>query len=226
MSDQPTRRNFLQTTVVTAASLLMPRVLAWKQNSRSFWFLHLPTGDSWSVDDPVSWSLKNARQPILERARERLVTLDASDPQRVIRLVVRRCRLNLLELRPGQVVVHYWGQDGQADLRPFFKQHRLARKNVRVILIDRKREISTVQFGDDFLYGERLVRFWPLEVYCVRAYRKKWEQRFTEESDDWTPAPWSGSNYCWEGVMLAAVSAGPKIAGWAGPRAREVGRVG
>ena len=27
-------------------------------------------------------------------------------------------------------------------------------------------------------------------------------------------------------LVLAAVSAGPKIAGWAGPRAREVGRVG
>ena len=41
----------------------------------------------------------------------------------IIRLVVRRCRLNLLELRPNQVVVHYWSRHGQADLRPFFKQH-------------------------------------------------------------------------------------------------------
>jgi hypothetical protein len=80
------------------------------------------------VADPVAWSLENAGQPILGRARERLVTLDAADPERVIRLVVRRCRLNLIELDPGRVVVHHWGQQGQADWHPFFKHQGLARK--------------------------------------------------------------------------------------------------
>jgi hypothetical protein len=51
--------------------------------------LHAPTGESWGVDDPVTWSLENAGQPVLERARERLVTLTAADPRRVIRLVAR-----------------------------------------------------------------------------------------------------------------------------------------
>jgi hypothetical protein len=45
-----------------------------------------------------------------------------------IRLITRRRKLNLLELRPGRVMVQHWGQQGQADLRPFFKQHRLALK--------------------------------------------------------------------------------------------------
>jgi len=160
----------------------------------SFWFLHTPTGQSWAVDDPVAWLLENARQPILERARERLVTLDAADPQRVIRLVVRRCQLNLLELRPGRVIVHHWGQ-GRADLRPFFKNHGLARKGIQVALIERKRELTTVQTGDDFLFGERLTERFPLG-----GYMDKWRRRAIEEQDDWQPAPCSGSNYCWEGV--------------------------
>ena len=114
----PTRRTFLQTAVAAAASLFLPRGVRAESRSKFFWFLHSPTGKSWPVDDPVAWSLENARQPILERARERLVTLDGTDPQRVIRVVVRRCKLNLLEIHRGRVVVHHWGQQGQGDLRP------------------------------------------------------------------------------------------------------------
>jgi hypothetical protein len=136
----PTRRTFLQTAVAAAASLVLPRFLLAKGNPRSFWFLPAPTGKSWAVDNPVVWSLEHAHEPILERARERLVTLDAADPQRIIRVVVRRCALNLLELRPAQVVVHHWGQQGKGDLRPFIKQHGPARKSDQVALIDRKRE--------------------------------------------------------------------------------------
>src|SRR5262245_7476357 len=156
MSDQPSRRTFLTTALAAAAGLFLPRGLPARKTPRSFWFLHTPTGDSWAVGDPVAWSLANARQPTLGRARDRLLTLDAADPQRVIRLVVRRCGLNLLELLPWRVVVHHWGQQGQGDLRPFFKRHGLARKGVQVALIDRKRELTTVKPGDAFLYGERL----------------------------------------------------------------------
>jgi hypothetical protein len=130
--------------------------------------------------------LENAGQPVLERARERLVMLDAADPRRVIRLVVRRCRLSLLELRPGRVVVHDWGRQGKADLRPFFKQHSLAKKGVEVFLIDRKREVVAVRPGDDFLYGWRLPQDFP-----VGLYRRKWQRRGREESDDGTAAPGS-----------------------------------
>jgi hypothetical protein len=91
--------------------------------------------------------------------------------------------------------VHHWGQQGRADLWPFFKQHGLARKSVQVALIERKRETTTVQTGDAFLYGERLTDEFPLS-----AFQKKWRRRTTEEPDDWTPAPYGWSNYCWEGV--------------------------
>jgi hypothetical protein len=143
----------------------------------------------------VAWALDNARQPILERARERLVTLDAADPQRAIRLVARRCRLNLLELGPGRVAVHHWGRQGQGDLRPFFKHHGLATKGVKVALLDRKRETTTVQTGDDFLFGQPLPPFWPWKVYW-----RKWQRRAVEEPDDWTAAPHTWSGFGWEGI--------------------------
>jgi hypothetical protein len=161
----------------------------------SYWFIHTPTGETWPVGDPVAWSLENARQPILERARERLVMLDAADPQRIIRVVVRRCGLNLLELRPGRIVVHHWGQQGQADLRAFFKQHGLARKGVKVVLLDRKREVSTLRHGDDFLYGHPLAQDWPLKLYLT-----KWQRRAVEKPDDWTAAPHTWSGFAWEGI--------------------------
>ena len=119
---------------------------------------------AWLVADPVQWSLENARQPILERASERLRKLTTDDGDRIIRLVVRRCKLNLLELLPEQVVVHHWTEQGRADLRPFFKAHRLARSDIKVVVRDRKREVVTTQTGDDFLYGERLLPFWPTTV--------------------------------------------------------------
>src|SRR5262245_36819108 len=163
----PNRRTFLRTAAAAIASFLLPRSLR-AEGGPVLWFLHTPTGKSWAVDDPVAWCLENARQPILERARERLVTLDAANPQRVVRLVV---------------------------LRPFFKQHGLARHHVAVVLLDRKREVTTLQTRCDFLYGERLTEGFPLRVYL-----EKWRRRATEEPDDWTSAPCSGSNYCWEGV--------------------------
>lgn len=72
-----------------------------------FFFLEAVTGDSWPIDDPVSWCLGNVHHPTLGRAREGLLRLAAADGDRVIRLVTRRCGLNLLEVRPGRVVVHH-----------------------------------------------------------------------------------------------------------------------
>ena len=53
----PTRRTFLQTAVAAVASFFLPRSLRAGEHSRSFWFLHTPTGEAWAVDDPVTWSL-------------------------------------------------------------------------------------------------------------------------------------------------------------------------
>ena len=48
----PTRRTFLQTAV---ASFFLPKRLRAGEHSRSFWFLHTPTRETWAVDDPVTW---------------------------------------------------------------------------------------------------------------------------------------------------------------------------
>lgn len=188
------RRTFLQSVAAALASFFLPRGLRAGENSRSFWLLNAASGDSWPVNDPVTWALANARQPILERASAGLLKLTPADDQRIIRLVVRRCKLNLIEIFPGHVVVHHWSKQGQGDLRPFFKTHGLARSTVRVTLIDRKKEASTHQHGDDFLYGERLPVFWPLN-----AFWKKWQRRWIEERNDWTAAPGTHSGFGWKG---------------------------
>jgi len=196
----PIRRTFLQTTAAAIVSFFLPRGLRAGEKPKPFWFLHTQTGESWPVLDSVGWCLENAGQPILERASKGLLELTPADDQRILRLVVRRCKLNLLEIRPRRVVVHHWGQQGRADLRPFFKQHGLARNDVKIVLLDRKREAGTLHHGDDFLYGERLPMRFPFALYM-----DKWQRRSIEEPDDWTPAPCSGSNYCWEEVKQRCI---------------------
>ena len=111
LSAQPTRREFIQTAAVAVGSLFLPRGL--RANEKS-WFVHTQTGESWAVDDPVSWCLHNAHQPILEQAQQGLLNLTDNDRDRVIRLVTRRCSLNLIEIISDRVVVHHWGQNRMA----------------------------------------------------------------------------------------------------------------
>jgi len=103
--------------------------------------------------------------------------------------------LNLIELIPGQVVVHHWGQQGLADVRPFFKTQQLARKEIKVVVRDRKKEIITKQTGDDFLFGDQVAAYWLLKLY-----RNKWNRRFDEQTDDWSAAPGTYSGYAWDGI--------------------------
>lgn len=133
-----TRRHFLQTTAAALGTLILPRSLFAGNPDRSFWFIHADSSTSWPVADPVKWSLDNAQEPILERAAAGLAKLSGSDGDRIIRLVVPRCRLNLFEVHPGQVVVHHWTSH-RADLRAFFKTHGLARPEVEVVLRERKK---------------------------------------------------------------------------------------
>lgn len=191
----PSRRHFLQAAVATVASLVWPRNSFGISPRPSWWFLRAADAADWPVADPVKWSLDNRHQPVLARASGGLLNLTAGDGDRITRLVVRRCGLNLLELHPDQVVVHYWGQHGQADLRTFFKQHRLARPEMVVVLRDRKKEVATTRSGDDFLFGDRLAADFPLDLFL-----SKWSSRFTLQADDWTAAPGTRSGYAWGGV--------------------------
>lgn len=193
------RRHFLKSTAAAIAALILPRSLfAW--NPDHFYFIHADTGEYWPITDPVQWSLQNAHAPILARAAEGLSKLTASDGDRIVRLVTRRCRLNLIERHADLVVVHHWGQQGMADIKPFFKEHGLARMKIEVVLRDRKKEIATAHQGDSFLYGDRIAPDIPLNLF-----QKKWESRFEAQADDWSAAPGSSSGYAWVGVEDGAI---------------------
>lgn len=188
-----TRREFLQITAAVAGSLLLPKAV-FATSASSFFFIHADSCTSWPVADPVQWSLEHAHEPILARAAEGLSKLMAKDGDRIFRLVVRRCSLNLLELQPGSVVVDYWGSN-RADLRNFFKTHGLARREIEVVLRDRKKETVTTQTGDSFLYGVLLASDFDLELY-----QGKWERRFENESNDLEAAPGTSSGFAWDGL--------------------------
>jgi hypothetical protein len=69
-------------------------------------FLHVSGGDSFPVDDPVTWCLENARAPLLERARQWLLLCDArTDPQRAlspdVQVATVRHRSGLVTVHPG-----------------------------------------------------------------------------------------------------------------------------
>ena len=93
------RREFLQTSAAIAESLLLPESV-FATPSSNFHFLHADSYTHWPVADPVLWSLKNAHEPILTRAAEGLSKLTTSDGDRIMRIVVRRCGLNLVEGQP------------------------------------------------------------------------------------------------------------------------------
>lgn len=199
MTAEPTRREFIQAAAIAVGALILPAGLRAAEDSQ-FWFRQTDTGESWLVPDPASWCLQNASQPILERAQKGLLSLTEEDKDRTIRLVTRRCSLNLIEILPGRVVVHFWGQQGQRDLRPFFKTHGLARKNVEVIAFNRKTEITTAQSGEEFLFGQRLSQDWPTTIYL-----SKWRRRNEQEPDDGLASPKSWSGYAWDGVQSGLI---------------------
>jgi len=195
MSHQPSRRDFLKSTAAAIAALVFPKSLFARNPDKSFFFIHTDTLTSWPVPNPVQWSLENAHHPILARAAEGLGKLTPSDGDRIVRLVLRRCRLNLIELQSEHVTVQHWGQQGLAELRPFFKQHRLARREIEVVVRDRKKEVAIKQTGDSFLYGLPLAPDFPLDLF-----KSKWASRFSKESDDWSAAPGTSSGFTWEGL--------------------------
>jgi hypothetical protein len=187
------RREFLQTSAAFAGSFILPQSIFAKPSS-NFHFIHADTLNHWPVADPVQWPLEHAHKPILERAADGLSKLTVSDADRIVRLVVRRCSLNLLEVRERQVVVDHWGSH-RADLQPFFKTHGLTRPEIEVVLRDRKKETVTTLTGDSFLYGVPLASDFDLELF-----QSKWERRFEQEADDWQSARGTSSGLAWDGL--------------------------
>jgi len=156
--------------------------------------LHATTGDLFPVSDPVAWCLENARSPLLAAARERLLLcVGRTDRDRILNVVLRRCGLNLIEVRCDRVTVHYW--TSLAELYPLLKDRGLLRHDVQVALVRRKNGQITITSGDQFLRGERVAPAFPWS-----QYRERWERRNERQADDATAAPCSPSSYNWDGV--------------------------
>ena len=187
------RREFLQTAAAFTGALVFSKT-TFATPTSNFHFIHADC-KHWPVPNPVSWSLEHAHEPILERAADGLGKLTPDDADRIIRLVVRRCGLNLLELQENQIHVQFWGQQKQADLRPFFKTHGLARPDIRVELRDRKKEVITTLTGDSFLYGVPIASDFDLDLF-----QQKCASRFSQEADDSQAAPQTASGFAWDGI--------------------------
>jgi hypothetical protein len=203
-----TRRQFLQSTAAITGSLLLPQGIFATTPNPNFHFIHSDTLNHWSVADPVQWSLEHCHEPMLTRAAEGLSKLSVNDGDRIIRLVVRRCSLNLLEVYPARVVVDQWGSH-RADLRPFFKSHGLARPEIEIVFRDRKKETVTTLTGDSFLYG------FPLASDCdLDLFLSKCERRFVQEADNWQAAPGTSSGFAWTGLADGFIPWSALKSGW------------
>lgn len=194
----PTRRTFL--SFISAAAWPILHRETWANSpSPTFHFIQTTTLNSWSIPNPAQWCLDHKHDPILERAFDGLCSLSMNDSDRIIRLVVRRCGLNLIQVQPNQVTVQHWSLQ-LADLRSFFKEHLLTSPDVQVMLIDRKKEIATNKTGDDFLYGQPIDKDFPIELFV-----SKWNNRFQQELDDHLAAPMTSSGLAWDGLELGQI---------------------
>lgn len=190
------RREFLQATATFAGTNLAPFKLF---ATPSFHFIQTTTLNSWPITNPAQWCLDHKHDPILKRALDGLCSLSLNDEDRIIRLVVRRCGLNLIDIRTNQVIVHHWSQQ-IADLRPFFQANQLTSPDVHVTLLERKKEVATNKSGDDFQYGQPIAKDFPIELFV-----SKWNNRFQQEQDDHLAAPMTSSGLAGDGLELGQI---------------------
>jgi hypothetical protein len=192
------RREFLQASAAIAGGSLVPHSL-FASPIPTCHFIQATTLNSWPIANPAQWCLNHKHDPILERAYDGLRSLSINDSDRIIRLVVRRCGLNLIHVQPNQVTIHHWSQQ-LADFRPFFKDHHLTSPDVQVTLLDRKKETTTHKTGDDFLYGQPMAKDLPIELFVT-----KWNNSFQRESDDHLAAPMTNSGFAWDGLEAGQI---------------------
>ena len=161
----------------------------------NFFFLHVLSGRSFPTTDPHQWLLDNRDDDLLAAARERL-TLSSKEPERCLRVVLRRCNLVLIQIvNESQVVVQHW-TDPAPDVRVWAKEHRLARTGVRVAFENMKtgRAVVHEDAEDVLMYGVRVGPKFPCSEHAA-----KYEWREIEEADDHDAATASCTNFLWEG---------------------------
>lgn len=189
----PCRRGFMQAAAALVAAGSIPTEAAAAPAPRRYFVG--PAG-AWAVEDPAAWALaRRADMPELERARERLATLAPGDDVKILRVVLRRCPLSLVEVNGATVTIQHWTRPGKVDLRPFFKANALAHPDVAVTIVYRKREITEHRAGKEFLYGSPMPPDFPADAFA----RKRLNCRVVE-ADDNAPVPFTASGFGWEGV--------------------------
>ena len=189
----PSRRGFIQAAASLLAAGSLPTVGAASAGPRHYF---VGQAGVWPVENPAGWALaRRADFPELERARDGLATLDPADHDSITRLVLRRCPLSLVKVDGATVTAQQWTRPGKVDLRPFLKAHALARPDVAVTIVYRKKGITEHRSGNEFLYGSPIPQGFPVE-----AFARKRLNCFVVEVDDNDPAPFTGSGFGWPGV--------------------------
>lgn len=190
------RRDFHQSNVSIAEASLVPHELF---ATPIHHFIQTTALNSCPIANPAQWCLDHKYEPILGRACDGLRKLSTSESDLIIRLVGRCCGVNLVEVHTNHVTVYHWSQQ-LADLRPFFKAHRLSSPDVQVTLLERKKEIATNKTGDEFLYGQTIAMDFHIELFL-----SKWKSRFQQETDDYLAASKTNSGLAWDGLELGQI---------------------
>lgn len=186
--------------------------------SPTTWFSDEATGRFWPVDDVSRWIDRSIHEEVLRRARDGLVK--HADPERRLRLVLRRCGVVYVEVLPPQaapgiasaatVRVHHWRQD-RGDLRPIFTSLGLARPEIAVQFVNRKHDTVSWSCGDEFRYGrpfpdgpalDGLIDRWrrrqvPAPADWMAATKTDWLPRWPQLGGD-PGIPWAALEAAWQ----------------------------
>ncbi len=159
-----------------------------------YFILHPPSRQSWATADPHQWLLDRRDDDLLAPARERLLA-SPDDPERCLRVALRRCGLALIHVANEQrVLVRHWSGPAP-DLRGWAKQNSSAKANVVVTFEALKNGTFFVHQddGDTLLCGERTGPDFEWAVYEARYAKRR-----VHEVDDSDDAFASVTNFEWE----------------------------
>jgi len=162
----------------------------------SYYFLHSSSGRSWPATNPNKWLLDHSRDDLLAAARERLLA-SPEDPDRCLRVVLRRCCLALIQIiEDDKIVVRYW-RDPIPDVKAWAKRSGFNRPGIQVAFTNVKNNKVVVHEDAEglLLFGVRVGPRFPWSQYTA-----KYEMRGIEQQDDQDVAPTAFTNFGWEGV--------------------------
>jgi hypothetical protein len=204
------RREFLQASAAVAGTMIVSPSFSGPipggEPPPKFVMFYVLSDEWWPTEDPVQWAATQQKNPLLSRVANRLLGERTQDDwTRIIGLFTRRFAVNLVELRPGRVILHYWGKR-KVDLKYFMRSEKLARPDIEVCELNRKLETIVRRSGEDFLSGSPM----PID-FELDLFRHKWNRRFEQEANDSTEIAVDHSRLgrleflCWPGLPNNAI---------------------